>query len=138
MSVLLSSVQRKLISLLWIPSNDDVTVHAYCTILDHQTYCGVHVIWCMCILFYRTQEIIKDASPEDYNNEELYQVMEKFYFVVSFTDALMSCNNLIGFSIHALKDVEKTKSLDAFEADRSIIELKEEIGHGEFGRYELM
>ena len=92
----------------------------------------------MCILFYRTQEIIKDASPEDYNNEELYQVMEKFYFVVSFTDALMSCNNLIGFSVHALKDVEKTKSLDAFEADRSIIELKEEIGHGEFGRYELM
>ena len=32
------------------------------------------------------------------------------------------------------QDVEKTRSLDAFEADRSIIELKEEIGHGEFGR----
>ena len=34
------------------------------------------------------------------------------------------------------QDVEKTKSLDAFEADRSIVELKEEIGHGEFGRYD--
>ena len=27
------------------------------------------------------------------------------------------------------------KSLDAFETDRSTIEFKEEIGHGEFGRY---
>lgn len=34
-------------------------------------------------LFSRTQEVIKDASPEDYNNEELYQVMEKIYYVVS-------------------------------------------------------
>ena len=36
---------------------------------------------------------------------------------------------------HKPKDVDQTKSLDAFEADRSIVELKEEIGHGEFGRY---
>lgn len=31
----------------------------------------------------RTQEITKDASPADYGNEELYQEMEKVYFVVS-------------------------------------------------------
>ena len=31
----------------------------------------------------RTQEVIRDASPTDYDNAQLYQEMEKIYFVVS-------------------------------------------------------
>ena len=28
-------------------------------------------------------EVVRDATPKDYNNEELYQSMEKIYYVVS-------------------------------------------------------
>ena len=47
----------------------------------------------------------------------------------------MDNRNNTGFEF--IQDVEKSNTLDAFEADRSIVELKEEIGHGEFGRYVL-
>ena len=38
--------------------------------------------------------MIKDASPEDYNNEELYHVMEKIYYVVSGRHELMCVDEL--------------------------------------------
>ena len=42
---------------------------------------------------------------------------------------------MVNYTSFFYQDVDKMKSLNAFETDRSTIELKEEIGHGEFGRY---
>lgn len=35
-------------------------------------------------------EVVRDATPKDYNNEELYQSMEKIYYVVSYQPNTMS------------------------------------------------
>ena len=37
-----------------------------------------------CFLMCRAVKVKKEATPEDYNNEELYMEMDKIYFTVRF------------------------------------------------------